>query len=211
MTGQKENIAALHDLVRDRIQRSLGAKQKLLLDDNLHDLTVRVASQIVDSIRCGGKVFFFGNGGSAADAQHLAAEFTGRYLKERSALPALALSGNSSSVTAIGNDRGFDFVFARELEALGKPGDVAVGISTSGNSRNVIRALEIAKSKSIYTVALTGASGGLLRNMADCTLCIPSEETPRIQECHILVGHIICEIVEQMMSEDSSYAKPPQP
>jgi len=204
MTRQKENIAALHDLVRGRIQRSLDTKQRLLLDEKFHALTVGAALQIVNSIRSGGKVFFFGNGGSAADAQHLAAEFTGRYLKERSALPALALSANSSSLTAIGNDRGFDLAFARELEALGKQGDVAVGISTSGNSRNVIRALEIAKSKSIYTVALAGASGGLLRNIADCTLCIPSEETPRIQECHILVGHIICEIVEQMMSEDAS-------
>ena len=193
----KENIASLHDLVRDRIERSLDAKQKLLLDASFHDQIARVALKIVDSLRSGGKVLFFGNGGSAADAQHLAAEFTGRYLKERSALPALALSVNTSSVTAIGNDYGFDLVFARQLEALGNKGDVAVGISTSGNSRNVTRALEIAKLKSIYTVALTGASGGLLRNIADCTICIPSEETPRIQECHILTGHIICEIVEQ--------------
>lgn len=203
MTRQKENIAALHDVVRDRIQRGLDAKQKLLLEDKLHRLIVQVALRIVESLRSGGKVFFFGNGGSAADAQHLAAEFTGRYLKERSALPAIALGGNSSSATAIGNDRGFDLVFARELEALGKPGDVAVGISTSGNSRNVLRALETARSRSIYTVALTGASGGLLRSIADCTICIPSEETPRIQECHILTGHIICEIVEQLMCGDA--------
>ncbi len=137
-----------------------------------------------------------GNGGSAADAQHMAAEFTGRYLKERRALPALALSTNFSSVTAIGNDYGFDLVFARELEALGKAGDVAVGISTSGNSRNVIRALEVAKSKSIYSIALTGVSGGLMKSIADCAICMPSDETPRIQECHILTGHIICEIAE---------------
>jgi D-sedoheptulose 7-phosphate isomerase len=116
--------------------------------------------RIVKSLGLGGKVIFFGNGGSAADAQHLAAEFTGRFLKERRALPALALSVNSSSLTAIGNDYGFDLVFARQLEALGKEGDVAVGISTSGNSPNVIRALEAAKSKSIYSIALTGKSGG---------------------------------------------------
>ena len=194
----------MHDLVRDRIQRSLDAKQKLLLDASFQNLTVQVALRIVDSLRSGGKVLFFGNGGSAADAQHLAAEFTGRYLRERPTLPAVALGVNPSSATAIGNDYGFDLVFARELDALGKPGDVAVGISTSGNSCNVIRALEIAKSKSIYTVALTGASGGSLRNIADCTICVPSEETPRIQECHILTGHIICEVVEQMLWGDAS-------
>lgn len=193
------NVAFLHDLVRDRIRRSLDAKQKLLLDAGFQNLTVQVALRIVDSLRSGGKVLFFGNGGSAADAQHLAAEFTGRYLRERPTLPAVALGVNPSSATAIGNDYGFDLLFARELDALGKHGDVAVGISTSGNSRNVIRALEMAKLKSIYTVALAGASGGMLKNVADCTLCIPSEETPLIQECHILTGHIICEIVEQMM------------
>lgn len=192
-------MPSLQDLVKDRIQRSLDVKQELLLDEGLRDLIVKVALRIVDSLRSGGKVLFFGNGGSAADAQHLAAEFTGRYLKERSPLSAVALGMNPSSLTATGNDHGFDLAFARELEALGKQGDVAVGISTSGNSRNVIRALEVAKSKSIYTVAFTGASGGLLRNVADCALRIPSEETPRIQECHILLGHILCEIVEQIM------------
>ena len=201
---ETENVAFLHDLVRDRIRRSLDAKQKLLLDASFQNLTVQVALRIVESLRSGGKVLFFGNGGSAADAQHLAAEFTGRYLRERPPLAAVALGVNPSSATAIGNDYGFDLLFARELDALGKHGDVAVGISTSGNSRNVIRALEMAKLKSIYTVALAGASGGMLKNVADCTLCIPSEETPLIQECHILTGHIICEIVEQMMWEGDS-------
>src|SRR5271155_2765738 len=202
MTTQ-ENNKLLDSLVLDRIQRCIEVKQVLLADTSFHDLVARVAMQIVKSLRAGGKVLFFGNGGSAADAQHLAAEFTGRYLKERRALPALALHGNSSAVTAIGNDYGFDMVFARQLEAFGKDGDVAVGISTSGNSRNVLRALETAKSKGIFTVALTGASGGLMKKIADCTLCIPSEETPRIQECHILTGHIICEIAEEMLFEDS--------
>ena len=200
---KQQEISNLQDLARDRIRRSLDAKQQLLLDNRLHGLIVQVALRMVDSLRSGGKIFFFGNGGSAADAQHLAAEFTGRYLKERAALPALALGVNSSSVTATGNDYGFDRAFARELEALGKQGDVAVGVSTSGNSENVIRAMEVAKLKSIYTVALTGSSGGLLKNIADCTLCIPSEETPRIQECHILTGHIICEMVEKIMSGDA--------
>jgi D-sedoheptulose 7-phosphate isomerase len=196
---QTENVKHLRDLVQDRIQRSIDVKKALLLDSELHDSLTEVAMQIVKSLHAGGKLLLCGNGGSAADAQHLAAEFTGRYLKERRALPALALSVNSSSVTAIGNDYGFDLVFARQLEALGKEGDVVMGISTSGNSRNVIRALEVAKSKAIYAVALTGASGGAMKCLADCAICVPSDETPRIQECHILVGHIICEIVEEAL------------
>jgi D-sedoheptulose 7-phosphate isomerase len=199
----QENVANLTDLVRDRIQRSIEVKQALLLDAAWRELVAQAALQIVKSLRAGGKVLFCGNGGSAADAQHLAAEFTGRYLKERRALPALALHGNSSAVTAIGNDYGFDLIFARQMEALGKEGDVAFGISTSGNSRNVLRALEVAKSKSIYTIALTGGNGGKMKNLADCAICIPSEETPRIQECHILTGHIICEIAEEMLLDPS--------
>jgi D-sedoheptulose 7-phosphate isomerase len=201
MTMKTQESIKLNDLVLDRIQRSIDVKQLLLSDAIFRELVAQAALQIVKSLRAGGKVLFFGNGGSAADAQHLAAEFTGRYLKERRALPALALHVNSSAVTAIGNDYGFDLVFARQMEALGKEGDVAVGISTSGNSRNVLRALEVARSRGIYTVALTGASGGAMKKVADCTLCIPSEETPRIQECHILTGHIICEIAEEMLFE----------
>jgi len=191
----------LRELVSDRIYRSIEVKQMLLLDPTFQGLVAQIAIEVVKTFQGGGKVFFFGNGGSAADAQHLTAEFTGRYLKERRALPALALSVNSSSVTAIGNDYGFDLVFARQLEALGKQGDIAIGITTSGNSPNVIRALEVAKSRSILAVALTGASGGLAKSVADYTICIPSEETPRIQECHILTGHVICEIVERIMFE----------
>jgi D-sedoheptulose 7-phosphate isomerase len=202
MDLQKQD--SLATMVRDRIQRSINVKQKLLLDDTFQRLALQAALQIVKALRAGCKVLFFGNGGSAADAQHLAAEFTGRYLKERRALSALALHANTSALTAIGNDYGFDLVFARQMDALGKEGDVAVGISTSGNSPNVLRALEVAKSKSIYTVALTGASGGKMKQMVDCLICIPSEETPRIQECHILTGHIICEIVEDMMIEAAS-------
>jgi len=196
-TQEHKNL--LQGIVRDRIRRSIDVKQVLLQDDAFGALVIHAALQIVSALRAGGKIILCGNGGSAADAQHLAAEFTGRYLKERRALPALALHANTSAVTAIGNDYGFDLVFARQMEALGKEGDVAVGISTSGNSRNVLRALEVAKSKSIYTVALTGASGGRMKEVADCTINIPSEETPRIQECHILTGHIICEIAEEML------------
>ncbi len=189
-------------LVRDRIQSSIDVKRMLLEDVEFQQATARAALRIVESLRAGKKVFFFGNGGSAADAQHLTAEFTGRYLKERQPLPALALSVNSSSLTAIGNDYGFELVFARQLEALGKHGDVAVGISTSGNSLNVVRAFEAAKSRGIFTVALTGSGGGQMGTIADCTICVPSRETPRIQECHILAGHIICEIVEELLCEN---------
>jgi len=199
---QQENAKDITDLVRDRVQESIRVKQVLLSNAVFHELVAKAAMQIVKALHAGGKVLFCGNGGSAADAQHLAAEFTGRYLKERRALPALALHTNTSSVTAIGNDYGFDLVFARQLEALGKEGDVLVGISTSGNSRNVIRAMEVAKAKSIYTIALTGA-GGKMKELADCSICIPSDETPRIQECHILTGHIICEIAEEMLMEPS--------
>jgi D-sedoheptulose 7-phosphate isomerase len=197
----EETTESLRGLVRDRIRRSMELKQTLLLDAGFQDAVAKAAMRIVESLRAGGTIFFFGNGGSAADAQHLAAEFTGRYLKERRGLPAIALGVNSSTVTAVGNDYGFDFIFARQMEALGKAGDVAVGITTSGNSRNVVRALEIAKSKSIFTIALTGASGGAVKNVAECAIHIPSQETPRIQECHILTGHIICELVEHMLFE----------
>jgi D-sedoheptulose 7-phosphate isomerase len=196
---QLEDIAGLQAMVRERLQSAIAVKNVLLLDENYQRSVIRVAMRVAEAVSSGGKVIFFGNGGSAADAQHLAAEFTGRFLKERPALPALALSVNSSSLTAIGNDYGFDLVFARQMEALGRGGDVAIGISTSGNSPNVIRALEVAKSKSVYTVSLTGKSGGKLKDIADCTICIPSEETPRIQECHILTGHLICEVVEQAL------------
>ena len=199
MMKLESDVIALTDLVQERIQSNIDVKQLLLRDTDFHGFVAQAAVEIVKSMHAGGKVMFFGNGGSAADAQHLAAEFTGRYLKERRALPALALHANTSSLTAIGNDYGFDLVFARQVEALGKPGDVAVGISTSGNSRNVLRALEVARAASIYTIALTGGSGGLMKNAAHCTICIPSYETPRIQECHLLTGHIICEIAEEML------------
>lgn len=193
----------LAELVRKRISRNIEINQKLLADSELQGALLQTGLQIVNSLRAGGKVLLFGNGGSAADAQHLAAEFTGRYLQERRALPALALNANSSSLTAIGNDYGFELVFARQLEALGHPGDVAIGITTSGASPNIVKALQVAKSKGIFTAALTGQSGGTVRNVADCTICIPSQETPRIQECHILAGHIICEIVERMFCNES--------
>jgi D-sedoheptulose 7-phosphate isomerase len=147
----------------------------------------------------GGALLVCGNGGSAADAQHIAAELTGRFFRDRKPLRALALHANTSSLTAIGNDYGYDEVFAREVGAHGRPGDVLLAISTSGNSRNVVRAIEAAREKEMVVIGLTGGDGGRMRRLCDLCLCVPSTSTPRIQECHILVGHTICELLEQIL------------
>jgi D-sedoheptulose 7-phosphate isomerase len=178
------------------IEASIASKQELLRSAETLSTIAKVSELLVSALRQGGKVLLFGNGGSAADAQHIAAELVGRFAFNRPALPALALSVNSSSVTAIGNDQGFDQIFARQLEALARRGDVAIGISTSGDSINVINAVSKAKEIGLHTVALTGRPGGRLRNSVDHCICVPSEETPRIQECHTLIGHIISELVE---------------
>lgn len=162
-------------------------------------LLAQVADMLIEAFANGKKVLLCGNGGSAADAQHIAAEFVGRFYFDRPPLPAMALTANTSSLTAIGNDYAFDRVFARQVEALGVPGDVCVGISTSGNSRNVIEALRVARRKGMATVAMTGVNGGLMKEEADYCICIPSASTPRIQEHHILVGHLLCELVEQAL------------
>jgi len=179
------------------IAASIGTHQRLLNSEATVRLIAAVAELIVKAMRQGRKLLLFGNGGSAADAQHLAAEFVGRFAIERAALPAFALSVNTSCLTAIGNDYGFDQVFARQIEAFGKPGDVAVGISTSGNSANVLLGLAKAKEIGLTTIALTGDSEGKMKNDADYCVCVPSSETPRIQECHILIGHVIAELVEK--------------
>jgi len=158
-----------------------------------------VVRLIADSMAHGGVLLVCGNGGSAADAQHIAAELTGRFFRDRKPLPALALHGNTSSLTAIGNDYGYDEVFAREVAAHGRAGDVLLAISTSGNSRNVVRAIESAREKRMTVVGLTGADGGTMRDLCDVCLRIPSTSTPRIQECHILLGHTICELLEQIL------------
>jgi D-sedoheptulose 7-phosphate isomerase len=162
------------------------------------------AAALVSAYKSGRKAIFFGNGGSAADAQHLAAEFVGRYLRERRPLPALALNANTSALTGIGNDYGYREVFARQLEALAVPGDVAIGISTSGKSENVIEAVIRARRLGLYTIALTGASGGALRDLVDTLIAVPSDCTPRVQECHILAGHALCDAVESALMQDSA-------
>jgi D-sedoheptulose 7-phosphate isomerase len=190
--------------VRRSIEASIGVKRLLLNSSEVVSGMARVTDILIEAFKNGNKPLLFGNGGSAADAQHIAAEFVGRFAFNRPALPALALTVNTSAVTAIGNDYGFDLVFGRQIEALGRRGDVAIGISTSGNSANVIEAVTVAKKLGLYTVALTGASGGKLKTTADHCLCAPSNETPRIQECHILIGHIIAELVEQTIFYEQS-------
>lgn len=167
-------------------------------------LIAQLADTLIKAFANGKKVLLCGNGGSAADAQHIAAEFVGRFYFDRPPLPAAALTANTSSLTAIGNDYAFDQVFARQVEALGVPGDVCMGISTSGHSRNVLEALRVARRKGMVTVAMTGVNGGHMKEEADFCICIPSACTPRIQEHHILVGHLLCELVEQALFNKAS-------
>jgi D-sedoheptulose 7-phosphate isomerase len=155
-----------------------------------------IATVMTDTIRDGGKILWCGNGGSAADSQHLAAELVGRFRKERAAIPSIALNANTSILTAVGNDYGFEYVFSRQVEALGSPGDLLVGISTSGNSSNVINAIEAARSRDMTTVALTGAGGGKMGEIAQHLFAVPSRDTARIQEMHIMIGHALCDWVE---------------
>lgn len=156
----------------------------------------RIAIEVKKALASGNKVMFCGNGGSAADSQHLAAEFVGRFQKERQGLPAIALTVDTSILTAVGNDYGYDKVFVRQVEALARPGDVLVGISTSGNSGNVVAAVELAKAKGVYCVGMTAAGGGKLKTLCDECIAVPVKVTARAQEMHILIGHILCELVD---------------
>ena len=177
-----------------------SAALKLRFVEANADRIVAVARQMADSLRRGGKLLFFGNGGSAADSQHLAAEFVNRFLRQRGALAAVALTTDTSALTSISNDLGFDQVFARQVEALGRAGDVVVAISTSGGSPNVLRAVETARRLGCVTVALTGGSGGALAAAVDEAFVVPSAETPRIQETHITLGHALCALVEDLLA-----------
>lgn len=180
-----------------QIADSAATKQAILENEALLDTIVTVAQECVEVYRKGKKTMLAGNGGSAADAQHIAAELVGRYGFDRPSIPSLALTTDTSNLTAIGNDYGYDKVFSRQLEGMGQEGDLFIGISTSGNSQNIINAFESAKDKDIMTVALVGRDGGRMAQMADYALIIPSNDTPRIQESHILIGHILCDIIEK--------------
>jgi D-sedoheptulose 7-phosphate isomerase len=179
------------------IQSSIDVKQSLLADETLINTIATCVDIITTAFKNGNKVLFCGNGGSAADAQHLAAEFSGRFYTDRHALPAEALHVNTSYLTAVANDYSFDVVYSRMITGIGNKGDVLIGLSTSGNSNNIINAMEAAKKKGMTTIGFTGASGGKMKDVCELLLNVPSTDTPRIQESHILVGHIICELVEK--------------
>lgn len=160
-------------------------------------LVAETAARMAAAFRDGRKVLLFGNGGSAADAQHIAAEFVGRFIPDRIPLPAISLATDTSALTALGNDYGYNAVFSRQLQALGNPGDIAIGISTSGNSPSVVEALEVARTKGLVTIGFTGQGGGKMNGKADVLFCVPTRVTPRVQETHIILGHIICELIDR--------------
>jgi D-sedoheptulose 7-phosphate isomerase len=182
--------------IRDQIAASIAVKQAILANEKLIEQIEKLAADCVQCLKAGGKVIFAGNGGSFADAQHLSAEFISRFMFDRAPLASLVLGANNSAISAIGNDYGYEQVFARELEGVARPGDVFIPITTSGNSRNILVAVERARRQGLITVAFTGEGGGKMSPLCDC-LCVPSCETARIQECHIMIGHIVCGLVEK--------------
>lgn len=188
----------MRERIQKDIQSGIDVKRKVL--ETQVPLIERAAQMVVECLRGGHKLLFFGNGGSASDSQHLAAEFVGRYENERRALPAIALTTDTSILTAVGNDYGYDRVFERQLEALGRAGDVAFAISTSGNSKNVLVGVAKARALGIRTIGFLGRDGGKLKDLVDLAIVIPSEKTSRIQECHIMIGHILCERVDEALS-----------
>ena len=182
--------------IKNIIQSSIHVKQEILQNEALLETLEKCIEVIVQAFKNGNKVLFCGNGGSAADAQHLAAEFSGRFYTDRDALPAEALHCNSSYLTAVANDYSYDVIYSRLIKGIGNQGDVLVGLSTSGNSKNIYNAFEVAKAKGMITIAFTGTTGGTMKSLADHLLNVPSTDTPRIQESHIMLGHIICQLVE---------------
>ncbi len=184
------------NIIQKRIKESMDTKELILNDPSFIETIDKVCRLITDCFNAGNKVFFCGNGGSAADAQHLAAELSGRYYLDRKPLRAEALHVNSSYLTAVANDYSFEEIYARYIEGMGTKGDVFVGLSTSGNSANIVKAAKVARSNGLKVIALTGVSGGKLSDHSDFLLNVPSNDTPRIQEAHITIGHIICELVE---------------
>jgi len=183
--------------IKDQIKKSYETKQAIYENEDLLNKIEEVSKLCVELYKGTNKTILAGNGGSAADAQHIAAELVGRYGFDRPSIPSLALTTDTSNLTAIGNDYGYDKVFSRQLEGMGQSGDIFIGISTSGNSQNIINAFNSAKEKRITTIALVGKDGGEMARLADYSLIVPSDSTPRIQESHILIGHILCDIIEK--------------
>lgn len=184
--------------IKSILQSSIDVKQELLKDKQILQTVQDCVQSIVRAFETGKKVLFCGNGGSASDAQHLAAEFSGRFYTDRDALPAEALHCNTSYLTAVANDYSYDVIYSRLIKGIGQEGDVLVGLSTSGNSKNIVNAFEMAREKKMITIGLTGSTGGKLKDLSDFLINIPSDDTPRIQESHITVGHIICQLVEEI-------------
>ena len=189
----------MRDQIISIIKSSIDTKQQVLETELLLQTINSCIHKIVIAYKNGNKVLFCGNGGSAADAQHLAAEFSGRFYTDRKALPAEALHCNTSYLTAVANDYSFDVIYSRLIDGIGQHGDILIGLSTSGNSKNIIKAFETAKEKGMVTIGFTGMSGGQLKSVSDYLINVPSADTPRIQETHILIGHIICQLVEEKM------------
>ncbi|CAM2803992.1 D-sedoheptulose 7-phosphate isomerase [Helicobacter burdigaliensis] len=187
----------LENYIKNQIQDSIETKTKILNDDNLVELIKKASLEVIKAYKNGNKTLLAGNGGSAADAQHIAGEFVSRFYFDRPGIPSIALSTDTSILTAIGNDYGYENLFSRQVQAQGVKGDVFIGISTSGNSKNIIKALEICKEKGIFSIGLSGSSGGAMNELCDICIKVPSSCTPRIQESHIVIGHIICAIVEE--------------
>jgi D-sedoheptulose 7-phosphate isomerase len=196
------NLDTARSLAIARIRDCASVTQRLLDSPDYLNVVAAAAEAMTTCLRSGNKILFFGNGGSAADAQHLAAELSGRFLRERPSLSGWALTTNSSTTTAIGNDYSFDEVFARQIQGLGTAHDIAFAISTSGNSPNILKAVGLAREKQMVSIGLTGQSGGKLRDRVDHCICIPSDQTPRIQEAHILTGHILCELIDEELFGD---------
>lgn len=184
-------------IIRKRLEQHYDVIGQILADEKLQDMIAQITETIVTCFKYGGRVYFCGNGGSAADAQHLAAEFSGKFYLERDILPSEALHCNSSYITAVSNDLSFDIIYARLISGIGKAGDVLIGLSTSGNSTNIVNAFKVCHEKAITTIAFTGADGGHMRELSKLLVNVPSTDTPRIQEAHITIGHIICELVEE--------------
>jgi len=192
----------MKNYIKEQIKLSFETKQNIYQNDELLSKIVEVAQKCVELYKGDKKTILAGNGGSAADAQHIAAELVGRYGFDRPSIPSLALTTDTSNLTAIGNDYGYDKVFSRQLEGMGQSGDIFIGISTSGNSENILNAFDVAKNKNMLSVALVGKDGGEMAKMADIALVVPSDSTPRIQESHILIGHILCDIIEKEIFGD---------
>ncbi|MBS1663133.1 MAG: SIS domain-containing protein [Bacteroidetes bacterium] len=188
----------MNNKIQAIIRESLTVKEQILKDERLIGVVGSIVDLIVDRFRQGKHLYFCGNGGSAADAQHLAAEFSGRFYINRDALPSEALHCNTSYLTAVANDYSYDLIYSRLIKGIGKSSDILVGMSTSGNSENIVRAFETAREKGITTIGMTGEGGGRMRELSDYLIDIPSKNTPRIQEAHMLLGHIICQLVEEL-------------